>query len=141
MSAWTEDRIARLKTFWPAGRSATWIAAELGGGLTRNAVLAKVWRLGLSEGRGSVGSGVRRERRLPAAAGVPVSPPPDRGAASILSVRRFDCRWPYGDPLQPGFSLCGCRVHRGAYCAAHADLAYRGVPQSVEGLMRWAGVA
>ncbi len=139
MSAWTEDHVNRLRTLWPHGHSASWIAAELGSGLTRNAVLAKVWRLRLSESRDSNGAGVRPKRRLAVAPG-PVSIAPDRGEASILSVRRFDCRWPYGDPLQPGFTLCGCRVHRGSYCAAHAKLAYRGVARSVEDLMRWAGV-
>lgn len=142
MSAWTEYRVTRLKQLWPQGHSATWIAAELGGGLTRNAVLAKVWRLNLSKGRAAP-----KARKGPVPAATLALPregastaPPEIGGASILSVRRTDCRWPYGDPSRPDFSLCGCRVMRGAYCAPHAAVAYRGVPQSVEGLMEWAGV-
>lgn len=30
------------------------------------------------------------------------------------------CRWPIGDPLEPGFGFCGCAVSDGSvYCAAH----------------------
>lgn len=47
---WTEERVERLKQLWQEGRSASHIAAELGG-VSRNAVIGKVHRLGLS-GRG-----------------------------------------------------------------------------------------
>ena len=50
-SAWTEDRIDRLRTLWIAGRSAARIARELDHGITRSAVLGKIYRLGLSAGR------------------------------------------------------------------------------------------
>src|SRR3954471_17849588 len=44
---WTEERIERLTKLWTEGFSASQIAADLGGGLTRNAVLGKANRLGL----------------------------------------------------------------------------------------------
>lgn len=47
--AWNDDRVAQLKKLWMAGRSASQIAAELKGGLTRSAVIGKVHRLGLSK--------------------------------------------------------------------------------------------
>lgn len=47
-SAWTDERVALLKTLWAAGElSAKGIAAVLGHGITRNAVIGKVGRLGL----------------------------------------------------------------------------------------------
>jgi GcrA cell cycle regulator len=46
-AAWTEDRVERLKKLWSDGLSASQIAAELGS-VTRNAVIGKVHRLGLS---------------------------------------------------------------------------------------------
>ena len=49
---WTEDRVEVLKKLWLDGFSASQIAKQLGGGLTRNAVIGKVHRLGLS-GRAS----------------------------------------------------------------------------------------
>ncbi|MDR3497343.1 MAG: GcrA family cell cycle regulator [Ancalomicrobiaceae bacterium] len=45
--SWTEERVEQLKKLWSDGFSASQIAAELGG-VTRNAVIGKVHRLGLS---------------------------------------------------------------------------------------------
>lgn len=45
---WTEERVITLKKRWLEGASASQIARELAGGVTRNAVIAKVHRLGLS---------------------------------------------------------------------------------------------
>src|ERR1700692_4346761 len=44
---WTDERVERLKKLWSDGLSASQIAGELGG-VTRNAVIGKVHRLGLS---------------------------------------------------------------------------------------------
>lgn len=46
--SWTDERVERLSTLWLGGRSASQIAAELGEGVSRNAVIGKVHRLGLS---------------------------------------------------------------------------------------------
>lgn len=45
--SWTDERIEHLKKLWTDGLSASQIASELGG-VTRNAVIGKVHRLGLS---------------------------------------------------------------------------------------------
>ncbi len=47
-AGWTEDRVGALKKLWLEGQSASQIAKQLGGGVTRNAVIGKVHRLGLS---------------------------------------------------------------------------------------------
>src|SRR6478609_3569038 len=47
MQTWTDERVERLKKLWADGLSASQIAGELGG-ITRNAVIGKVHRLGLS---------------------------------------------------------------------------------------------
>ncbi|KIU31936.1 GcrA cell cycle regulator [Methylobacterium radiotolerans] len=44
---WTDDRVAMLRRLWEDGQSASKIAAQLGG-VTRNAVIGKVHRLGLA---------------------------------------------------------------------------------------------
>ncbi len=44
---WSDDRVEQLKKLWESGLSASQIAAELGN-VTRNAVIGKVHRLGLS---------------------------------------------------------------------------------------------
>ena len=68
---WTDDRVALLSKLWVEGLSASQIAAALGGGVTRNAVIGKVHRLGLS-GRGKAGQPAAQrpsKPRPPAAAG------------------------------------------------------------------------
>jgi len=45
--AWTTDRTTKLRKMWAEGLSASQIAKELGG-VTRNAVIGKVHRLGLT---------------------------------------------------------------------------------------------
>ena len=46
--SWTDQRVELLSRLWLEGRSASQIAGELGLGVTRNAVIGKVHRLGLA---------------------------------------------------------------------------------------------
>ncbi|WP_460273982.1 GcrA family cell cycle regulator [Celeribacter sp. ULVN23_4] len=50
--SWTDERVELLKKMWGEGQSASQIAKELGG-VTRNAVIGKVHRLGLSNRAGA----------------------------------------------------------------------------------------
>src|SRR3979411_1351286 len=59
---WTEERVELLKKLWADGLSASQIAAELGG-ITRNAVIGKVHRLGLSGRAKSPSSSAPRPRK------------------------------------------------------------------------------
>ena len=49
--SWSDERVELLKKMWGEGQSASQIAKELGG-VTRNAVIGKVHRLGLSNRNG-----------------------------------------------------------------------------------------
>ncbi|MFC6198933.1 GcrA family cell cycle regulator [Ponticaulis profundi] len=60
--SWTEERVEALKKLWTEGHSASQIANQLGG-VTRNAVIGKVHRLGLS-GRATPSRPVKRPPRL-----------------------------------------------------------------------------
>ncbi len=51
--SWTDERVELLTKMWNEGQSASAIAKELGG-VTRNAVIGKVHRLGLSNRTGGV---------------------------------------------------------------------------------------
>ncbi len=62
--SWTDERVETLKRMWGEGQSASQIAKELGG-VTRNAVIGKVHRLGLSNRAG----GTSNAEAKPAAAG------------------------------------------------------------------------
>jgi GcrA cell cycle regulator len=100
---WNEDRVEMLRRLWLQGQSASQIAALLGG-VTRNAVIGKAHRLGLS-GRITV---VKRETQpaIPARVG-------------------RSCQWPVGDPKEPNFHFCGQPVEGGRpYCASHCTVAY-----------------
>ena len=46
--SWTDERIEQLKHHWMEGKSASQIASLLGNGVSRNAVIGKVHRLGLA---------------------------------------------------------------------------------------------
>lgn len=50
--AWTDERVERLKELWAEGMTASQIASNLGG-VSRNAVIGKVHRLGLSNRSGA----------------------------------------------------------------------------------------
>ena len=46
--SWTDERVELLKQHWLEGKSASQIASLLGHGLSRNAIIGKVHRLGLA---------------------------------------------------------------------------------------------
>ena len=64
--SWTDERVELLKRMWAEGQSASQIAKELGG-VTRNAVIGKVHRLGLSNRAGD-GAAQGDEAEAPVAA-------------------------------------------------------------------------
>ena len=80
--SWTDDRVEKLKTMWAEGQSASQIAKTLGG-VTRNAVIGKVHRLGLSNRTGG---------SKPAAAATPAAeakakPSPKPAAAKPVEAK------------------------------------------------------
>ncbi len=69
-SAWTDHRVELLKTLWAGNaHSCAAIAAELGGGLSRNAVIGKALRMGLPP-KGHVHSTPRNKPQRPRVARV-----------------------------------------------------------------------
>ncbi len=153
-AGWTEDRVGALKKLWLEGQSASQIAKQLGGGVTRNAVIGKVHRLGLS-GRATPSQPARtattfrpaKTRTTPPAQpsaprrieavqvpalrpNAPVPPTPERapdmpGTATVMTLGAHMCKWPIGDPSSREFSFCGRRASEGVYCVEHARVAYQ----------------
>ena len=133
---WTAERIAQLQSGFSAGLSCAQIANEIG--VSRNAVIGKLNRLGLSRGRGPAaprvrnGVSVRRPQVLtqrlvlkalfasaPVADDVVSSEP-----CSLLNLAPRKCRWPIGGAVD--FTFCGNTTIDGmSYCAGHARIAYR----------------
>jgi GcrA cell cycle regulator len=78
--SWTDERVELLKKMWGEGQSASQIAKELGG-VTRNAVIGKVHRLGLSNrsGGATTSNGKTQGKEAletPAPAAAPAKPDP-----------------------------------------------------------------
>lgn len=71
--SWTDERVELLKKMWGEGQSASQIAKELGG-VTRNAVIGKVHRLGLSN-RATGAATAKSEPKAKAAAPKPEAKP------------------------------------------------------------------
>ncbi|PVE24202.1 hypothetical protein DC522_12045 [Microvirga sp. KLBC 81] len=59
---WDEQRMELLTRLWLAGETARMIAEKLGGGVTRNAVIGKAHRLGLTGKQGSKRAALKRTR-------------------------------------------------------------------------------
>jgi GcrA cell cycle regulator len=76
--AWTDEIVEQLKQHWIDGKSASQIAGLLGNGVTRNAVIGKVHRLGLAGRAKTPSTSVPRPRRL-------APPPVHRVAGPRLS--------------------------------------------------------
>ncbi len=88
--SWTDERVETLKKMWGEGQSASQIAKELGG-VTRNAVIGKVHRLGLSNRAGAGGATTAKAapKEKPAVAAKPATKPAPKAkvAASVPAVK------------------------------------------------------
>ena len=147
---WTDERVELLKKLWLDGLSASQIAKQLGG-VTRNAVIGKVHRLGLS-GRAAPSQPSRPVFKAPRAPRPAAAPAPrrieghaprshvpaapvveedplqldDGNFATVLTISDRMCRWPIGDPAATEFHFCGRSPKDGSpYCEAHARKAYQ----------------
>jgi GcrA cell cycle regulator len=146
LETWTTERVEQLRSYIGSGLTCSQIAAQIG--VTRNAVLGKIHRLGLSLGRppGAAAQACpprsrqprapRRRRSLqllfpygttasnPAAALAPVT---SVEPCSLLDLANDKCRWPLGETAGAGNLLfCGNATIEGlSYCAGHARMAYR----------------
>lgn len=81
--SWTDERVELLKKLWNDGLSASQIATELGN-VTRNAVIGKVHRLGLS-GRAKDKAAAQRPRKAARAPSPPVAIPPQNRTNVIMA--------------------------------------------------------
>jgi GcrA cell cycle regulator len=146
---WTDERVELLKKLWADGLSASQIAAELGG-ITRNAVIGKVHRLGLSGRAKSPSSSAPRPRKARSSGHmIRVQRPQVRGnnalaydyeveaepemleipmeqRKTLLQLSEKTCHWPVGDPSTPDFFFCGGEsANDQPYCTFHCRVAFQ----------------
>lgn len=118
--SWNDERVEMLKKMWGEGQSASQIAKELGG-VTRNAVIGKVHRLGLSNRNGTgstaapapntpdtkakpAAAAKAAEAPKPApkpAARVEEQPEPANEPVVVAPISRIKAIIPAGQPLPP----------------------------------------
>lgn len=110
---WNESRIETLKSLWDEGLSTSEIGGRLG--ITKNSVVGKVHRLGLSKRQSPIRAPVRRV----------VEPEVLTDAVKIDALSTGMCRWPMGEPGTENFSFCGRKsVEHRPYCEEHCARAY-----------------
>ena len=144
-STWTDERLDLLKSGFTAGLSCRQIAVEVG--VSRNAVIGKLSRLGLTR---EDDRDARPMRRKEAPTGrrkgsVPrlqyqllrtlyADPPSatedapihNEHCCSLFELSEQRCRWPINTPGAEDFCFCGNPPVAGLpYCPGHSRLAYR----------------
>ena len=141
---WTDEQIATLKKLHFDGLSASLIGQEIG--VSRGAVLGKLFRLGLCR--------VNSDRKVPLkkkerkkrarATGFAVMTLGQRAQrlgrlrvwkafnqeskpstfCTLMELTMDRCRWSIGEPDSENFGYCGGKREVGSYCAAHVRIAY-----------------
>lgn len=135
VSSWTVERELTVRRLWKAGYSAGEINLELGG-TTRNAVIGKLFRMGLTKGDRAEGveikclpgartAGAKVQRRPDGFRRMPDKRPakpvqklfatpaseiileiPAHERAPLLALTKNSCRYPIGDPHAADFGFC-----------------------------------
>lgn len=137
MTTWTDDQCDWLRKLAADGLSAGQIAKEFGG-ISRNAVLGKLFRLGVALKRAwppqtpPVEPRKRKPRRggqaraLEAFEAIDLPPDTSVDACTLMELTAERCRYPLGDPGTEEFRYCGtAHSNCGPYCTRHSRIAYR----------------
>ena len=102
IETWTPERIEALTRLWEEGITTAEIGRRIG--VTKNAVIGKVHRIGLTP-------------RV-----ITQKPPPRR---NVFDFTGPACMWPVGHPGEDDFHFCGEHPMAGKpYCDHHVELAY-----------------
>lgn len=108
---WTPKRVSALIALWNEGLSTSEIGTRLG--VTKNAVVGKVHRLGLPKR----GSPIKHK-------------PKPAEIIGLAALRPGMCAWPEGEPGTDEFNFCGAEIVPGKpYCGHHCKRAYVKTPK------------
>jgi GcrA cell cycle regulator len=133
---WTDPQVEMLSRLWTEGMTAHEIADLLGDGVTRNAVIGKIHRLGLvgidKDGTHAAtvaapeSSTPGDDAATPVAVATVKTPPLVKTAVTIADLSEGMCRWPADESPAGEFRYCGQpTVGTAPYCAGHSKLAYQ----------------
>jgi len=135
---WSDERSERLRDLWVKGFSASQIARDLGG-VSRNAVIGKITRLGIASLAPTwkpsyaktplvqrIVTPREKRKAMVMESMKPIEPAalPD-GTHYTMATIPFSgrCKYPFGEIGAPDFHLCGLPAE-GSYCAGHRRLCF-----------------
>lgn len=131
---WTDERVELLTKLWTTGFSASQIAKRIGG-ITRNAVIGKVHRLGLArerphkthakKTRKRVKAEAPKKQRMPVFPREPLPEELERPAklVAFADLEEHQCRYIFGDTHTADHGFCGrTKAPGSSYCEAHAHV-------------------
>lgn len=114
-STWTPEKIKQLKKLLGKGKSSFEIGKELG--ISKNAVIGKIHRLGLNMPKAPEEKVVvvqKENKKVQKLTHV-----------GLLDLKFNSCRWPIGEPKDKDFHFCGAVCQTGKpYCPEHCKIAY-----------------
>ena len=135
-SWWTEERTAELKTRWAKGETGSQIFRAMGAP-SRNAIVGKVYRMGLDgrinitqkNTRRSSRNAIQLRRRMNGEKGetmtVDEQPTSFANPRKLMELRDHHCRWP-GTGRGIDMLYCAAPVANGySYCTAHCRIAFQ----------------
>jgi len=138
--SWTEEKVAKLKELWGSGKTASQIA-EIIGGVSRNAVIGKSFRLNLSAkiktrkassnkefenlNQENIKTG-RRGRKSKFKSLIIEKDFEPENPKQLEELDENSCKWPIGHPDEKGFYFCGrSSLKDFSYCKLHLLYAYQ----------------
>jgi GcrA cell cycle regulator len=137
--SWTPEKVNKLKQLWGKGSTAGQIASIIGG-ITRNAVIGKAYRLNLAA------KFVQKKNNFSQVSQHQENAPQSERKThrnrfkSLLLDKSFEpenpksleelhdeiCRWPIGHPNEPDFYFCGRKSMKDfSYCKLHVLYAFQ----------------
>ena len=138
--SWTEEKVAKLKELWGKGNTASQIA-EIIGGISRNAVIGKAFRLNLSakiKTRTATSNSnfensvqekntkFRKGRRNKFKSLIIEKDFEPENPKQLEELDENSCKWPIGHPNEESFYFCGrSSLKDFSYCKLHLLYAYQ----------------
>ena len=138
--SWTDEKVAKLKELWGKGNTASQIA-EIIGGISRNAVIGKAFRLNLSakiktraatsnqnfensiDGKNNK---INRSRKNKFKSLIIEKDFEPENPKQLEELDENSCKWPIGHPDEKSFYFCGrSSLKDFSYCKLHLLYAYQ----------------
>ena len=137
--SWTEEKVEKLKQLWGKGKTASQIA-EIIGGVSRNAVIGKSFRLNLSakiktrkaasnqsfeNSQNEKNLKIKRGRRSRFSSLIIEKDFEPENPKQLEELDENSCKWPIGHPDEESFYFCGrSSLKDFSYCKLHLLYAY-----------------